>query len=91
MERLEEDQGGGGEITDPTAALYRRQDSRKETTCLSNKMAAASLPPQILQRLLPLAHPNQKHTGKGILGNIIQPTQVHSLQSHSLTPWHSSL
>lgn len=29
-----------------------------------------------------LAHPNQEHTRKGILGNVVQPKQMDTLQSH---------
>ena len=57
-------------------------------TCVSYKAPAASLPsppPTALRsptRMAVVAHPNQKHTGNGILANVAHPNQVATLQSH---------
>lgn len=41
-------------------------------------------PPTALSRPSPVAHPKQKDTGKRILGNVVQLSQVDTLQSHPL-------
>lgn len=33
---------------------------------------------------LPVAHPDQKHVRKEILGNVVQPSQADALQSHGM-------
>lgn len=46
-------------------------------------MAAASLPPsRPLSGVSPGARPNREYAGKRILGNVVQPGQAATLQSH---------
>ncbi|XP_045863840.1 NADP-dependent oxidoreductase domain-containing protein 1 [Meles meles] len=50
------------------------------TTVLAQE--CEKLLPDLAQKSL-VAHFNQKHSGKGILGNVVQPSQLAMLQSHS--------
>lgn len=68
----------------PAAAPH--QHGRQQSTCpdlvsKQHKLAAASAF-QILCKSL-VAHPNWKHSGKGILGNVAQLRQLDMLPSHN--------
>lgn len=56
---------------------------REGSVYVSCKVAAASLPPsRPLSRVSPGARPNREYAGKRILGNVVQPGQAATLQSH---------
>lgn len=55
-------------------------------TCVNDETLTACPPPpppkKSPTRISLVAHPEQKHTGKGILANVVQPNQVDTFQSH---------
>lgn len=64
----------------PVTALHQSGDSAGQQQCVcATKWLLPSFQPPNAFRIFPVAHPNQKHTRKGVLGNVVPSSHVGTL------------